>query len=121
MSSFVAVARVEELPPGARWTIPDGGLYLWVRLPEGVSALALYRAALAHDVVVAPGDGLTRGQNRMAGSKSLLLNENLGRRRKFLRRLAHFAAAVADNQCHRAAAGHRARHRHGRRGRARAG
>ena len=48
-------ALERELPPGARWTIPDGGLYLWVRLPEGVSALALYRAALAHDVVVAPG------------------------------------------------------------------
>ena len=49
------VALERHLPPGARWTIPDGGLYLWVRLPEGVSALALYRAALAHDVVVAPG------------------------------------------------------------------
>lgn len=48
-------ALERHLPPGARWTIPDGGLYLWVRLPEGVSALALYRVALAHDVVVAPG------------------------------------------------------------------
>jgi GntR family transcriptional regulator/MocR family aminotransferase len=49
------VALDRHLPAGTRWTIPDGGLYLWVRLPEGMSALALYRAALAHDVVVAPG------------------------------------------------------------------
>lgn len=48
-------ALERHLPPGARWTIPDGGLYLWVRLPEGVSALGLYRAALAHGVAVAPG------------------------------------------------------------------
>lgn len=48
-------ALERHLPPGTRWTIPDGGLYLWIRLPEGMSALALYRVALAHDVVVAPG------------------------------------------------------------------
>ncbi len=50
---LAALAR--HLPPGARWTVPDGGLYLWVRLPDGVSALALYEAALALGVVVAPG------------------------------------------------------------------
>lgn len=48
-------ALEHHLPPGTRWTIPDGGLYLWVRLPEGMSALELYRAALANGVVVAPG------------------------------------------------------------------
>lgn len=42
-------------PPGARWTAPDGGLYLWVRLPDGVSAMGLHAAALARGVVVAPG------------------------------------------------------------------
>ncbi len=50
---LAALAR--ELPAGTRWTVPDGGLYLWVRLPEGASALAVYGAALAHGVVVAPG------------------------------------------------------------------
>lgn len=48
-------ALERHLPPGARWTVPDGGLYLWVRLPEGLSASVLYDAALAHGVVVAPG------------------------------------------------------------------
>lgn len=50
---LAALAR--HLPPGARWTVPEGGLYLWVRLPDGVSALALAEAALAAGVVVAPG------------------------------------------------------------------
>jgi DNA-binding transcriptional MocR family regulator len=48
-------ALARHFPPEARWTVPDGGLYLWVRLPEGVSALALHEAALARGVVVAPG------------------------------------------------------------------
>ena len=48
-------ALTAHLPPGARWTVPDGGLYLWIRLPEGVSARVLYGAALARGVVVAPG------------------------------------------------------------------
>lgn len=49
------VALERHLPPGARWTVPDGGVYLWIGLPEGVSAQALYDTALARGVVVAPG------------------------------------------------------------------
>ncbi len=49
------LALETHLPAGARWTVPDGGVYLWVRLPEGVAASALYAAALARGVVVAPG------------------------------------------------------------------
>ena len=48
-------ALARHLPPGTRWTVPDGGLWVWVRLPEGASSLALYDAALAGGVVVAPG------------------------------------------------------------------
>ncbi|HET8630868.1 MAG TPA: PLP-dependent aminotransferase family protein [Thermomicrobiales bacterium] len=50
---LAALAR--HFPPGARWTVPEGGLYLWVRLPDGASAMALYAAALARGVIVAPG------------------------------------------------------------------
>lgn len=44
-----------HFPATARWTTPTGGLYLWVRLPTGISAMALHRAALTRGVVVAPG------------------------------------------------------------------
>jgi DNA-binding transcriptional MocR family regulator len=48
-----AVAR--HFPAGTRATRPAGGYFLWVELPEGVDALALHRAALAHGISVAPG------------------------------------------------------------------
>jgi DNA-binding transcriptional MocR family regulator len=42
-------------PPGTRLTVPRGGLSLWIALPEGVSATALFHAALAESMVIAPG------------------------------------------------------------------
>jgi len=32
-------ARHEFLPPGSRWTRPEGGMNLWVSLPEPGGAL----------------------------------------------------------------------------------
>ncbi|MFI5954294.1 PLP-dependent aminotransferase family protein [Cryptosporangium sp. NPDC051539] len=43
------------LPPGSRWTDPDGGMFTWVRLPDGYDAAALLPTALAHDVAFVPG------------------------------------------------------------------
>ncbi|MCF3639340.1 PLP-dependent aminotransferase family protein [Rhizobium sp. TRM95111] len=38
------------------WLMPRGGFYLWCRLPDGQDAGALAQAALAEDVVLAPGN-----------------------------------------------------------------
>jgi 2-aminoadipate transaminase len=43
------------LPEGSRWTRPDGGMFVWVRLPDGWDADALLREALARDVAFVPG------------------------------------------------------------------
>jgi 2-aminoadipate transaminase len=44
-----------ELGGLAEWTEPEGGIFLWVRLPEGVDAGALLRTALEHQVAFVPG------------------------------------------------------------------
>ena len=44
-----------RFPPGTRVTDPAGGFVLWVELPEGVDAVALYRRALEAGVSTAPG------------------------------------------------------------------
>jgi DNA-binding transcriptional MocR family regulator len=49
---LAAIAR--ELP-GASAVRPDGGFFIWLRLPAGVSATALAAAALAEGVEVLPG------------------------------------------------------------------
>lgn len=44
------------------WLMPRGGFYLWCRLPDGQDSAALARAALAADVVLAPGNVFSVGQ-----------------------------------------------------------
>lgn len=44
-----------SFPRSTRVTIPEGGYFLWLRLPRKVNALELYRLALAHDITLAPG------------------------------------------------------------------
>ena len=42
-------------PDGVHWTHPQGGLFLWVTLPEGLDAAELLKDALAHKVAYVPG------------------------------------------------------------------
>ena len=54
----VAVAAAERyFPPGTRWSVPQGGLYLWVRLPKpGPSAAELFISAVQMDVAFGIGN-----------------------------------------------------------------
>lgn len=44
-----------HFPDGARWTKPEGGLFLWVTLPEGIDTLEMPEEAVANDVAYVPG------------------------------------------------------------------
>jgi len=46
----------ETLPPGVRFTRPNGGLFLWVELPEYMKANTLLQACLQSNVAFVPGD-----------------------------------------------------------------
>lgn len=48
-------AMQEYFPEGVTWTRPQGGMFLWVRLPEKVDATQLLRAALEEKVAFVPG------------------------------------------------------------------
>lgn len=51
-------AMMEELdkfPAGTTYTRPEGGLFIWVTLPEGMDALALLQKAVANHVAYVPG------------------------------------------------------------------
>ncbi len=50
-------AASKHLPPGARWNIPQGGLYLWVELPKsGPTAAELYISSIQMGVAYAIGN-----------------------------------------------------------------
>jgi 2-aminoadipate transaminase len=45
----------EQFGTAAEFDDPKGGIFLWVRLPDAVDTMALYRAALAAGVAINPG------------------------------------------------------------------
>ena len=49
-----ALAR-ELGPTGAEWTEPVGGMFVWVRLPEGLNAQALLPQAVEAGMAFVPG------------------------------------------------------------------
>jgi 2-aminoadipate transaminase len=54
-----------HFPAAARWTMPHGGLFTWVTLPEGVDAVELLRVAVSRKVAFVPGSAFfTDGSGR---------------------------------------------------------
>lgn len=52
----VMLAAMEEyFPPGVTWTRPQGGLFLWVRMPEHVDSEELLKVAVEEKVAFVPG------------------------------------------------------------------
>lgn len=52
----VMLAALEKnLPDGCEWTRPEGGLFLWVRLPERIDSMELLRASMRRKVAFVPG------------------------------------------------------------------
>lgn len=66
-------ALERHMPAGVSWTRPQGGLFVWVRLPEGHDAAALLERAVAAGVAFVPGgafhfDGHGRNTMRLSFS-----------------------------------------------------
>ena len=76
------------MPPGTSWTVPGGGFYSWVTLPEGLDATAMLPRAVAALVAYVPGTGFfADGQGRQALRLSYCYPEP-DRIREGVRRLA---------------------------------
>ncbi|MGI6113123.1 MAG: hypothetical protein ACOYEJ_03255 [Mahellales bacterium] len=43
------------LPPQTKYSLPQGGLHLWLTLPYGIPSTILYDTALKNNVLIAPG------------------------------------------------------------------
>jgi len=72
----------------ATWTVPDGGFFLWLALPEGFDAAALLPEAARSGVTYVPGPAFFHdggGANRLRLSYSSAPPERIG---EGIRRLA---------------------------------
>src|SRR5579871_3067259 len=65
-------ALAEYFPPEVTWTHPQGGLFLWVTLPEGMDIQRLFEAALRQNVAFVPGDCFYASGDE--GSRHMRLN-----------------------------------------------
>lgn len=59
--------------PGLHWTRPEGGMFVWLTLPEGLDAQTLLADAIAQDIAFVPGsafftDGAGRNTLRLSFS-----------------------------------------------------
>ena len=61
---LAALAR--HAPHETRWIVPQGGLFLWLRLPGGLSANELYPTAVEEGVSFAPGSLFFPGQREQS-------------------------------------------------------
>jgi len=85
------IAALERYMPedaGITWTEPEGGLFVWMRLPEGIDATDMLQDAIEHKVAYVPGassyvDG--GGQNTIRLSFSVVSPETID---EGIRRLA---------------------------------
>lgn len=50
-------ALTSEMPDGVEWSVPNGGFFLWLTLPEGADAVSMLPEARTHGVDFLPGTG----------------------------------------------------------------
>jgi DNA-binding transcriptional MocR family regulator len=81
-------ALERELPPGARFTRPAGGLFLWLELPAHLDARALLRRCLKHNVAFVPGGAFFPNGNRENYLRLCFSNMPVDRITEGIRRLA---------------------------------
>ncbi|MDQ2683192.1 MAG: PLP-dependent aminotransferase family protein, partial [Chloroflexota bacterium] len=73
-------ALEESMPEGVTWTRPDGGMFIWVELPEGMDATALLVTALDEEgIAFVPGASFFADRS---GGNFLRLNYTLATERE---------------------------------------
>lgn len=90
-----------QFPPGTAWSRPDGGLFIWVDLPDGMAAMDLLQAALERNVAFVPGQPFFVGPG---GESSLRLNFSNSTPEQIRLGMSRLGEATAELQRSRAAA-----------------
>src|ERR1700744_698986 len=85
-----------QMPDGCHWTVPAGGFYVWLKLPDGVHSKAMLPRAVSSRVAYVPGTGFYADGG---GSDHLRLSycfPQPDRTREGVRRLASVIEAEID-------------------------
>ena len=91
---LMLAALARHMPEGCSWTRPEGGLFLWVTLPEQVDALALLHEAMKSKVAFVPGESFWVGEPRR---NTLRLNFSNANEARLGEGIARLGIAVAES------------------------
>jgi 2-aminoadipate transaminase len=84
-------ALEKYMPEGVTWTNPEGGLFLWVRLPEGMSADDMFQDALKENVAYVIGSAF---HSDGSGKNTMRLNFSFATPEKIDEGIKRLASAV---------------------------
>ena len=86
-------ALEEHMPKGVSWTRPQGGLFLWITVPEYINTASMMIEAVQEKVAYVPGEsffpgggGLNTMRMNFSYSNPQLINEGIGRLARVLKR-----------------------------------
>jgi 2-aminoadipate transaminase len=88
-------ALQREMPEGVSWNTPDGGMFLWARLPAGMNAVELLPKAVDKNVAFVPGAAFYADQ---ADARTLRLSFVTASVEQINTGVAALAAAIRENQ-----------------------
>ena len=55
-AEYMIACMEKYMPEGVTFTQPEGGMFMWATMPEGLKAVDVYYAGLEKGVAVCPGD-----------------------------------------------------------------
>lgn len=85
----------QYFPPEVTWTHPQGGLFLWVSLPEGMDCQKLFQVALRENVAFVPGDSFyARNGFAEEASRHFRLNFSYGQPEQIREGIRRLSVAV---------------------------
>ncbi len=76
------------MPQGCRWTVPGGGFYVWLRLPDGINSKPMLARAVSSRVAYVPGTGFFADGSGAGYARLSYCFPEPGRIREGIRRLA---------------------------------
>lgn len=90
---LILKTMAEEFPAGVEWTHPEGGLFLWVTLPEGVSARKVFDKCIQMKVAAVIGDAFYPNQKT---DRSMRINYSNMPEDKIVEGIKRMAQAIKE-------------------------
>lgn len=99
-SAAMLDAMSKYFPKELQYTIPQGGMFLWVTLPEGISAMKMFPQALEQKVVYVPGDPFYVGMKDVNAMRLNYTNADCQTINEGIKRLGKLFSNITISKVH---------------------